>query len=90
MSYINLPKNGEMLHILQQNKYFYKFCPSFVFMVQSFYITNLEKKLRFKELNNTPIMRMKMQGLCFFSLWFNLSCFRHLNFILSNVRLFPT
>jgi hypothetical protein len=44
MSYINLPKNGEMIYILQQKKYFYKFCPSFVFMVQWFFITNLEKK----------------------------------------------
>jgi hypothetical protein len=37
-------------------------------------------------LNNLPIIKMKMQGLGFFSLWLNLSCFGHLNFILSNVK----
>jgi hypothetical protein len=47
MSYFNLPKNGEMIHILQQRNYFYNFFPSFFFMVQFFIITNLEKKLRF-------------------------------------------
>jgi hypothetical protein len=47
MSYINLPKNGEMIHILQQIFFNVNFVLHLFLWFNVFIITNLEKKLKF-------------------------------------------